>query len=158
MSLQQSLLMGGGVNVALTAHTISGNSGSYSNSFPPPALLRTAGTARFLLNADGTASWYSGVFDGLDNVTITSGAYSGEWITGGGTTSDYEVEVVVTGTAINGTSSTSGAGVWNNLGTNRLWERTSNVATITTSTLAVTIRTVVGSVTKATATITLSMN
>lgn len=154
---QQQMMIGGAIIVALTNHTVSGNSGSYSNPTPPPALLRTTGIARFLLNSVGTAGWFNQGFDGFDGIVNDAGNYAGEWLSGG-TAADYEVEVVVTGTAVNGTSSTSGSGVWNNLGTNRLWERTSALGTVTTSTLAVTIRTVVGSVTVATATITLTMN
>lgn len=145
------------VSFALTNHTISGGPAVEENAFPPPANFYSPGYATFLLNSNGTAGWATANDNGAFTGTLVtaSGNYSGEWLTGG-VASDYEVQVVVTSGTVTG--STTGAGVWNNLGTNRSWTHASALAASSSRVLTVTIRRVSDSVVVATATITLTSN
>lgn len=160
MPIQQVLMMKSNQSFALTARTVSGNNVVENpNPAPPPAILRTAGWAKVTFRNDGTLLVETRSDNGTATgvATDTSNVITGEWMVGA-LSSDYEIQVVVTGTAVNGTSATNGSGVWNNLGTNRVYERTSTVATVTSSACAVTIRNTSTLATVCSATITLNMN
>ena len=147
------------VSFALTAHTYSGSSTAETNPEPPPAIIRGVGYARFTLKNTGALFWETSNDDGTGNgnAVLDSGNVTGEWMVGA-VASEYEVQVVATGTALSSGSATNGSGVWNALGTDRLYQRSTSTSTFTTTSCVVTVRRISDQVTMCTATITLTLN